>query len=40
MSQADKERLNGQISHLARKAEFSRGDLVELVRGISEPKSV
>jgi two-component system, NtrC family, sensor kinase len=32
MSAADKERLNGQISFLARKSEFSRADFLDLVR--------
>jgi signal transduction histidine kinase/DNA-binding response OmpR family regulator len=32
MSAADKERLNGQISFLARKSEFSRATFLELVR--------
>lgn len=32
MDTADRERLNGQISHLARKGAFDRGEFVELVR--------
>jgi len=32
ISQQDKERLNSHISHLARKAEFSRVEFVEIVR--------
>jgi signal transduction histidine kinase/DNA-binding response OmpR family regulator len=32
MSHEEKERLNGRISHLARKAEFDRAELVALVR--------
>jgi threonine synthase len=31
MSAADKERLNGQISYLAHKSEFSRAAFLELV---------
>ncbi|MBC8160693.1 MAG: response regulator [Roseiflexaceae bacterium] len=38
MSPAEKERLNGRISYLARKAEFDRAALVELVRGFCHPR--
>ena len=34
MTAAEKERLNGHISHLARKGDFSRAAFVELVRGL------
>ena len=34
LTQHDKERLNGQMAHLARKGEFSRTAFVELVRGL------
>jgi signal transduction histidine kinase/DNA-binding response OmpR family regulator len=34
MTREDKERLNGQISFLAQKAEFSRSAFVEMVRGL------
>jgi signal transduction histidine kinase/DNA-binding response OmpR family regulator len=37
MSRADKERLNGQISHLARKGEFERDTFVALVQGLCQP---
>jgi DNA-binding response OmpR family regulator len=34
MSPEEKERLNGQISYLARKGEFSRADFTEIVHGL------
>jgi hypothetical protein len=34
----DQERLKGRISYLARKAEFNRAALVELVRGFCRPR--
>jgi CheY-like chemotaxis protein len=34
MDPQEKDQLNGKISHLARKATFSRPDFVELVRGL------
>jgi signal transduction histidine kinase/DNA-binding response OmpR family regulator len=37
MSHEEKERLNGQISYLARKGEFDRAAFVELVRAFCEP---
>jgi threonine synthase len=37
ISQADKQRLNGQISYLAQKGEFDRAAFVELVRAFCEP---
>ena len=41
MTAADKRRLNGQISYLARKGEFDRAALVELVGRLSRtPSSV
>ncbi|MDP9238717.1 MAG: response regulator [Chloroflexota bacterium] len=38
ISQTDRARLNSQISHLARKAEFNRGEFVELVRRLCQPE--
>ncbi len=38
ISQEEKERLNSHISHLARKAEFSRVEFVELVRRLCQPE--
>ena len=38
ISQKDKERLNSHINHLARKAEFSRVEFVELVRRLCQPE--
>jgi CheY-like chemotaxis protein len=35
MSAADKQRLNGQISYLARKGDFDRAAFLELVRGFA-----
>jgi signal transduction histidine kinase/CheY-like chemotaxis protein len=34
MDQAERDRLNGQIDHLARKGEFNRTEFVELVRNL------
>jgi CheY-like chemotaxis protein len=39
MTRAEKERLNGQISFLAQKAEFKRADLLELVRNFAQTQS-
>ena len=39
MTAADKQRLNGQISYLARKGEFDRAALVELVGRLSRATS-
>jgi hypothetical protein len=36
MTREEKERLKGQISYLARKAEFNRAAFVELVRGFCQ----
>jgi len=38
ISREEKERLNSHISHLARKAEFSRVEFVELVRRLCQPE--
>jgi signal transduction histidine kinase/DNA-binding response OmpR family regulator len=38
ISQEEKERLNSHIIHLARKAEFSRVEFVELVRRLCQPE--
>jgi len=38
ISQEEKERLNSHISHLARKAEFSQVEFVELVRRLCQPE--
>ncbi|HEX5912469.1 MAG TPA: response regulator, partial [Rubrobacter sp.] len=35
----EKERLNGEIAHLARKGELSRGVFVDLVRGLLGPRT-
>jgi CheY-like chemotaxis protein len=39
MTRAEKERLNGQISFLAQKAEFKRADLLELVRNFAQTQN-
>ncbi len=39
MTHAEKERLNGQISFLAQKAEFKRADLLELVRNFAQTQN-
>ena len=39
MTREERERLHGQITYLARKAEFSRAAFVELVRGLCEARS-
>jgi signal transduction histidine kinase/DNA-binding response OmpR family regulator len=38
MALEDKQRLNGQISYLARKGEFNRADFAEIVRGLCPVK--
>jgi hypothetical protein len=38
IGQEEKERLNSYISHLARKAEFSGVEFVELVRRLCRPE--
>jgi CheY-like chemotaxis protein len=34
MGRADRERLNGHVSHLAHKSTFNRKEFVEIVRGL------